>query len=79
MFIAFEYGNNREIQELRDVQRSVKDPEAFDLELKKSLEDCTLQFEVKNNNLEIYIFFLLLVLKMNTLIFFFCYLAREFG
>lgn len=37
----------REIQELRDVQRSVKDPEAFDLELKKSLEDCTLQFESK--------------------------------
>lgn len=41
------YGNDREIQELRDIQRSVEEPEAFGLELKKSLEDCTLQFEVK--------------------------------
>lgn len=37
----------REIQELRDIQRSVEEPEAFGLELKKSLEDCTLQFESK--------------------------------
>ncbi|XP_015170560.1 uncharacterized protein [Solanum tuberosum] len=37
----------REIQELRDIQRSVEEPEAFGLELKKSLEDCTLQFERK--------------------------------
>ncbi|KAG5588474.1 hypothetical protein H5410_048908 [Solanum commersonii] len=37
----------REIQELRDIQISVEEPEAFGLELKKSLEDCTLQFESK--------------------------------
>ncbi|KAH0638186.1 hypothetical protein KY289_038101 [Solanum tuberosum] len=37
----------REIQELRNIQRSVEEPEAFGLELKKSLEDCTLQFESK--------------------------------
>lgn len=37
----------RKIQELRDIQKSVEDPEEFDLELKKSLEDCTLQFESK--------------------------------
>ncbi|MCD7464554.1 hypothetical protein HAX54_052980 [Datura stramonium] len=37
----------RKIEELRDIQRSVEDPEEFVLELKKSLEDCTLQFESK--------------------------------
>ncbi|XP_049406822.1 uncharacterized protein LOC125870429 [Solanum stenotomum] len=37
----------REIQELRDIQISVEEPEAFGIELKKSLEDCTLQFESK--------------------------------
>ncbi|XP_055813911.1 uncharacterized protein LOC129883287 [Solanum dulcamara] len=37
----------REIQELRDIQRNVEEPEEFGLELKKSLEDCTLQFESK--------------------------------
>ncbi|CAN4120827.1 unnamed protein product [Withania somnifera] len=37
----------RKIQELREIQRSVEDPEEFDLALKKSLEDCTLQFESK--------------------------------
>ncbi|KAH0640608.1 hypothetical protein KY285_037194 [Solanum tuberosum] len=37
----------REIQELRNIQRSVEEPEAFGLELKKVLEDCTLQFESK--------------------------------
>ncbi|KAM3327177.1 hypothetical protein P3S67_002303 [Capsicum chacoense] len=37
----------RKIKELREIQRSVEDPEEFGLELKKLLEDCTLQFESK--------------------------------
>ncbi|KAJ8530759.1 hypothetical protein K7X08_023640 [Anisodus acutangulus] len=38
---------HRKIEELRDIQRSVEDTEVFDFELKKSLEDSTLQFESK--------------------------------
>ncbi|OIT05995.1 PREDICTED: uncharacterized protein LOC109207482 [Nicotiana attenuata] len=38
----------RNIQELRDIQRScIEDPESCDLELKKLLEDSTLQFKSK--------------------------------
>ncbi|KAF3619776.1 putative invertase inhibitor-like [Capsicum annuum] len=37
----------RKIKELREIQRSVEEPEEFGLELKKLLEDCTLQFESK--------------------------------
>ncbi|XP_060180610.1 uncharacterized protein LOC132610324 isoform X1 [Lycium barbarum] len=38
---------HRKIEELRDIQTSVEDPKSVDLELKKSLEDSTLQFESK--------------------------------